>query len=181
MKTLIAFIILFSVTFGSQQAQAQTGKSYSEWLKGKSGGSKATAKKTSAKAKAAGTTAEAAPAPAMAAPNGTFRGTLACADCQGIRVELTLTGAPKDANRSFTMKQMYVGKPESKGVVSSSGKWFLAKGNIQNPEAVVLQLIPTAGDVEPVYFLQVSEREIKLLNRQQDEFKDSRNYSLRKL
>lgn len=179
MKTIVAILVLFSATFGMQQAQAQSGKSYSEWLKGKSSGGKATAKKAPAKTKAAAK--ETAPAPAMAAPNGTFSGTLACADCQGIRVELMLTGNPKDAARSFKMKQVYLGKPADKGVVNSSGKWFLAKGNIQNPEAVILQLIPTAGDVEPVYFLQVSESEIKLLNRQQDEFKDSQNYSLRKL
>jgi hypothetical protein len=184
MKAIITFFVLFSLTLGVQQSQAQSGKSYQEWLKESRAKSKTPAKKTPAKGK---TTAAksgkeaAAPAPALAPPSGTFRGTLACSSCQGIRTELVLTGSPKDASRSFTMKQIYVGLPADKNVVVGSGKWILAKGNKQNPEAVILQLIPTAGDLDLMYFLQVSESEVKLLDRQQNEISASENYSLRKL
>ena len=65
--------------------------------------------------------------------------------------------------------------------MNSSGKWFLAKGNKQNPDAVVLQLIPTAGDIDPMYFLQVSDTEVKLLTKTQDEIGSSKNHSLKKL
>lgn len=185
MRTISAFFILFILSLGLQQAHAQAGKSYQEWLKeSRSSSNKATAKKTTARSKATASKAKAeaaAPAPALAPPSGTFRGTLACSDCKGIRTELVLTGSPKDANRSFTLKQMYMGKPTDKNLVSGSGKWFLAKGNKQNPDAVILQLIPTEGDLDLMYFLQVSETEVKLLNNRQEEISDSKNFSLRKL
>ncbi|WP_276496424.1 copper resistance protein NlpE N-terminal domain-containing protein [Pontibacter litorisediminis] len=182
MRTIIAFFVLFSLTLGLQQAQAQSGKSYQEWLKESRSKSKTTAKKTSAKGKTAAAAATAKEeAPVMAPPVGTFRGTFACADCKGIRTELILSGSPKDANRSFTMRQMYVGKATDKNIVSGSGKWFLAKGNKQNPDAVILQLVPTDGDLDLMYFLQMSESEVKLLNNRQEEISDSKDYSLRKL
>lgn len=185
MRTIAAFFILFILSLGLQQAQAQSGKSYQDWLKESRAKSKtaATSKKAPAKKgkAAAARESDAAAAPAMAPPSGTFRGTIACSDCQGIRTELVLTGSPKDANRTFTMKQTFVGKPADKSIVTGSGKWFLAKGNKQNPDAVILQLIPTDGDLDLMYFLQVSDSELKLLNRQQGEIADSQNYSIRKL
>jgi len=186
MRTIAAFFVLFALTFGLQQAQAQSGKSYQELLKESRAKSKeaATAKKSTARGKAAAaktSKGSPAPAPAMAPPSGTFRGTIGCSDCQGIRTELVLTGSPKDGNRTFTMKQIYVGGPADKSVVTGSGKWILAKGNKQDPDAVILQLIPTDGDLDLMFFRQVSDKELKLLNRQQGEMGDSQNYSITKL
>lgn len=196
MKTIIALFALFSLTLGLQQVQAQSGKSYEEWLKESRGGAKKTTAKAPAKGKAtavkgkastakagSANAAEETPeaAPVLAPPSGTFSGTLACKDCRGIKTELILSPNAKGSNGSFSMKQIYEGRPADKSVVNSSGKWFIAKGNKQNPDAVVLQLIPTAGDIDPMYFLQVSDTEVKLLNRTQDEIESSQNYSLRKL
>jgi uncharacterized lipoprotein NlpE involved in copper resistance len=192
MRTIIAFFVLFALTLGLQQAHAQSGKSYEEWMKEKREASKkpaatkAPAKSnartnTKAAANAKATEAKAAEAaPVLAPPAGTFMGTLACKDCKGIQTELILTPSAAGKNGSFIMKQVYEGKPADKSVVNSSGKWFIAKGNKQNPDAVVLQLIPTAGDIDPMYFLQVSDTEVKLLSKTQDEIGD-KNASLRKL
>lgn len=194
MKTIFALLVLFSVVLSQQQAQAQEAQSYEEWRKSLAKGNKkaakakvpakaATSKTPTAKAtaaKAENKTEVKAAAPAMAAPAGFFTGTLPCTDCQGIISELELTGNTNGSNRSFSLKQTYLGKPADKSVVLSSGKWFLAKGNKQDPDAVVLQLIPTSGKIDPMYFLQVSETEVKLLNRQQAEIKGQQNYILKR-
>ncbi|MFD3003409.1 copper resistance protein NlpE [Pontibacter toksunensis] len=197
MKTIFALLVLFSVALSQQQVQAQEVQSYEEWRKSLAKGNKkatkpaakaATAKKTSpaktspakATAKAEGKTKSKAVAPAMAAPAGYFTGTLPCSDCQGIISELELTGDANGSNRSFSLKQTYLGKPADKNVLTSSGKWFLAKGNKQDPNAVVLQLIPTSGKIDPMYFLQVSETEVKLLDRQQAEIKGQQNFILKR-
>lgn len=178
MKTILSLFVLFSMAFGLQQAQAQSGRSYEEWR------AAAKAKKTTAKnSKPANTKASKnsnAPKAAMAAPAGKFMGTFPCADCQGINTELMLNGGANGASRSFTMKQTYLGKPAGNNIVTTSGKWFLAKGNKQDPNAVVLQLIPTEGEVELLYFLQVSDSEIKLLDRKQAEIQSQHNYSLKR-
>ncbi|TPE46407.1 copper resistance protein NlpE N-terminal domain-containing protein [Pontibacter mangrovi] len=180
MKALLALFILFSLTFGAQQTLAQSGKSYKEWIKENRRGSKT----ASAKAPAKGKATAAKPgtkAVAMAPPSGTFRGVLHCPDCKGTRTELVLTGSPKDPSRAFTIKLFHVGKPAEKSTVTGSGKWFLAKGNKQDPNAVVLQLIPTNGDLDLMYLQQVSEGELRLLNNRQEDIGGSGNYSLRKL
>ncbi|RDV13648.1 copper resistance protein NlpE [Pontibacter diazotrophicus] len=183
MKTMFALLVLFSVALGQQQVKAQSAKTYEEWKKSTPKKRSKTATKP-AKATKAKTTAKAeektaAPA-AMAAPTGTFSGTFPCTDCQGINTELVLNGGADGSSRSFTMKQTYLGKPADKSIVTSSGKWFLAKGNKQNPDAVVLQLIPTEGNIDPMYFLQVSDSEVKLLDRQQAEMQGQQRYSLKK-
>lgn len=183
MKTIFALLVLFSVTLGQQQVKAQSAKSYEEWKKSMSQKrSKTTtksAKASNAKASAKAEVKAAAPR-AMVAPAGTFIGTIPCTDCQGITTELVLNGGANGSSRSYTMKQIYQGKPADKNTVTSSGKWFLAKGNKQNPDAVVLQLIPTEGNIDPMYLLQVSETEVKLLDRQQAEIQGQQSYSLKK-
>lgn len=183
MKTILTLFVLFSVTLSLRQAQAQSGMSYEEW-RASAGKAKKTvtkpAKSTEAKAPVKATVEAAAPKAAMAAPTGTFLGTIPCADCQGISTELVLNGEANGSSRSFAMKQAYLGKPADKNVVLSSGKWFLAKGNNQDPDAIMLQLIPTEGDTDMLYFEQVSDTEIKLLDKKHDEIKSNHNYSLKK-
>lgn len=184
MKKILTLLILFSAAFSLQQAQAQSGMSYEEW-RASAGKAKKAATKPAKSAKAK-TTAEAnsakavAPKAAMTAPAGTFTGTIPCADCKGISTELVLNEGTNGSSRSFTMKQTYIGKPADKNLVVSSGKWFLAKGNNQDPDAIMLQLIPTEGDTGMMYFVQVSDTEIKLFDKQQDEIKSKHNYSLKK-
>jgi uncharacterized lipoprotein NlpE involved in copper resistance len=183
MKTIITLIILFVCSLSMQQAKAQSsGKSYQEWLEENTGRKTAARTPAAPKAKPAANNVEPEdkPVPVLAAPAGTFKGTLACSDCQGINTELTLSSGPNGANRTFTMKQTYMGRPADKSVVNSSGKWFPAKGNKQDPDAVILQLIPTAGNIDPMYFLQVSDTEVKLLDRTQNEIKSHSNNSLKK-
>lgn len=179
MKTIFALLVLFSVALSQQQVQAQSAKSYEEWRKSSAKKSKTAAKATKDQAPAKAEGKAAAPV-AIAAPAGTFIGTVPCTDCHGIKTELILNGGASGSSRSFTMKQTYLGKPADKNIVTSSGKWFIAKGNKQNPDAVVLQLIPTEGNIDPMYFLQVSETEVKLLDRQQAEMQGQQSYSLKK-
>ncbi|WP_460922785.1 copper resistance protein NlpE [Pontibacter brevis] len=190
MKTIFALLVLFSVALSQQQVKAQTVTSYEEWRsslkKGSKTATKPAAKTTKAKApakaaeKSVNKAETKAAAPAMAAPAGVFTGTLPCNDCQGINTELELNSDASGSGRSFTLKQTFLGKPADKSVVTSSGKWFLAKGNKQNPDAVVLQLIPISGKIDPMYFLQVSETEVKLLDRQQTELKGQQNDVLKR-
>ncbi|GAA4425655.1 hypothetical protein GCM10023188_06810 [Pontibacter saemangeumensis] len=184
MKTILTLCILFSMTFGLQQVQAQSAMSYDEWRASAGGGKKA-AKKPAKATKAKSSTKEgkaeaAAPKTAMAAPAGTFRGTIPCTDCKGIDTELVLNGDANGSSRTFTMRQTYLGKPADKNVVVSSGKWFLAKGNNQDPDAMTLQLIPTEGINDMLYFVQVSDTEIKLLDKKQTAIQRNHNYSLKK-
>ena len=182
MKAIFALLVLILMTLSLQQVQAQSGMSYEEWRKSSVNRSKKAtqpAKATKAKAPAKAEEKAAAPA-AMAAPAGTFTGTFPCTDCKGINTELVLNSGANGSGRSFTMKQTFLGKPAGKDIVTSSGTWFIAKGNKQDPDAVVLQIIPTSGSIDPMYFLQVSDSEVKLLDRKQAEMQGQHSYLLKK-
>lgn len=110
---------------------------------------------------------------------GTYLGTIPCADCQGISMELTLQESGRSKAKTFVLKQKYLGKPASKNAHIISGKWFLATGNKQNPKAKVLQLIPD-GKEDLMYFELMKDGSIKLLDRRQNQIKSKHNYTLKK-
>ncbi len=172
MKTITFFLLVALLLLGYSSSAQST---YEAWLKsaGKKNQKTATTK-TASKESASTTNSKTA-----ATPAGTYSGTIPCADCQGILMELSIKGTHKDQNRTFILKQTYLGKPEGKNTFTSSGKWFLAKGNKQDPNASVLQLIPK-GNFEPIYLLQSGNTELKMLDRQQNVIKSKQNYSLLK-
>ncbi|WP_242927301.1 copper resistance protein NlpE [Pontibacter vulgaris] len=169
MKTITSFFLIAFLLIG----YSSSAQSYEAWLKSAGKKPQKTTTKTSTK-----TTKETA-AKSATAPVGMFTGTIPCADCEGILMELSVKGTPKDQNRSFILKQTYLGKPAGKNTFTSSGTWFLAKGNKQDPKAMVLQLIPK-GNYEPIYLLQAGNSQLKMLDHQQNEIKSKHNYTLQK-
>jgi len=110
---------------------------------------------------------------------GTYVGTLPCADCKGIRIELTLQANRAGQGKTFVLRQTYLGKPAGKNLFESRGKWFAAQGNRQNPKAFIFQLIPD-DDHDLLYFARLSDNAIKLLDNRQNEIASTANYTLQK-
>ena len=117
---------------------------------------------------------------AAAIPAGRYVGTIPCADCEGIKMELTLKDTQGNQSRSFNLKQTYLGKTGSNATTEISGIWFVATGNKQNPKAVVLQLIPSSGLYDPSYFMLVNKTQLQMLDQEQNEINSKLNYTLRK-
>ena len=182
MKTISSLFLLAFLSI-SLSTSAQ---SYEAWKKSAGKKPAATAetntKATATSAKAARATKTAAAAPkeaAIAAPSGSYTGTVPCADCEGIQMQLSLNGTPKSQGRSFTLQQTYLGKPAGKNTATSTGTWFLAKGSKDDPNVLILQLIPK-GNYEPIYLQQLSANELKMLDRKQNTIKSKLNYTLQK-
>ncbi|WP_114780652.1 copper resistance protein NlpE [Botryobacter ruber] len=117
---------------------------------------------------------------AGAIPAGRYVGTIPCADCEGIKMELTLKDTQGNQSRSFNLKQTYLGKTGSNATTEISGIWFVATGNKQDPKAVVLQLIPSSGLYDPSYFMLVNKTQLRMLDQEQNEINSKLNYTLRK-
>ncbi|GAB3204164.1 putative lipoprotein NlpE involved in copper resistance [Pontibacter aydingkolensis] len=115
----------------------------------------------------------------IAAYTGTYQGTLPCADCQGISIELTLQENGKAKSKTFVLKQKYLGKSANANAHTITGKWFLATGNKQNHKAKILQLIPD-GKEDLMYFELLKDGSIKLLDKRQAQIKSKQNYTLKK-
>jgi hypothetical protein len=109
---------------------------------------------------------------------GTYQGLVPCADCIGIRMELQLENVGA-AKRSYYLKQTYMDKEKEERTLESRGSWSVVKGNSQDPNAVILQLLPS-GEYAPLYFVKTSESEIRLLDRDQNEVKGKLNATLKR-
>lgn len=104
-----------------------------------------------------------------------FEGKLPCADCEGIREELTLTKTSVDKTSGiYFLKDTYLGK--STKPFETEGKWTSVKGSAGNPDATVYQLTDPAGEVS--YYLLVDEKTLKQLDKQKKEIDAPFNMSL---
>ena len=117
-------------------------------------------------------------APVNVAP-GTYVGTVPCADCEGIKMKLTLQAGKAGKTKTFVLEQTYLGKPAGNNSVRITGIWFPAQGNKQDPKAVIVQLIPD-GKYDPLYFQSLNGTAIRMLDRQQNPIKSKHNYTLQK-
>lgn len=110
---------------------------------------------------------------------GTYIGTLPCADCEGIKMKLTLQGGKAGKTKTFVLEQTYLGKPAGSNAMRITGIWFPAQGNKQDPKAVILQLIPD-GKYDPLYFQSLNDNTIRMLDQQQNPIKSKHKYTLQK-
>jgi copper homeostasis protein (lipoprotein) len=127
---------------------------------------------------AADTTTSPTPLPTIdPALSKTYSGLLPCADCEGIQTELILSQSGLSvAEGTFVLKETYLG--EKDGVVQSTGLWTTLRGTATDANATVVQLNPNKlSDVR--YFLKVSDTEIKLLDKNQQEIDSALNYTLK--
>jgi copper homeostasis protein (lipoprotein) len=112
-----------------------------------------------------------APAVSVKKVLAVYEGVLPCADCQGIRTELTLF----DDDSSYKLVETYLGTPDGDRTVESDGTWTLQRPR-KDPEATIYQLHPGKPG-EARSFLIVDERQIRQLDREGREI-ESLGYTL---
>lgn len=106
---------------------------------------------------------------------GAYEGTLPCADCEGIRTELTL-----ESNGRFELRETYLGAsggPEGGRTTITRGRWALLRGTDEDSEAEIYRLTPLPeGEVR--YFRDVDPQHLRMLDREQHEIVSGLNYTL---
>lgn len=106
---------------------------------------------------------EPAPAPvAAAAPTPeavtmVFAGDLPCADCPGIRTELTLTrDAPYSGDGKFKLVETYIDRGAP---FTSTGVWGTLRGDAVDPDATVYELNPDKAEGERRHYKRIGNDE----------------------
>lgn len=111
---------------------------------------------------------------------GVFEGVLPCADCAGIKTELTLYQDVANAdNNSYILKETYLGVNTGDTTFTSKGKWDILKGIKTDKEADVFFLNYDRPD-ESKYYLKEDEATIVMLDKEQNRIQSSLNYTLKK-
>jgi copper homeostasis protein (lipoprotein) len=111
---------------------------------------------------------------------GVFVGTLPCADCSGIRTELTLfaRGSTSSGTASYWLKETYLGRPEKDTTFESGGSWTSEAGQAE-PKRTVYRLTE-ARSRESRLFLKASDDELRLLDRSGHAIESKLDYALRR-
>jgi copper homeostasis protein (lipoprotein) len=105
-----------------------------------------------------------------------YQGVFPCADCSGLKTELTLyRNARTDAPETYRLRETYLGKPA--GARTTVGKWTTLRGTPDNPDATIYQLNPDKPQ-EVRNFLVVNDNEIRQLDRELKEIESSLNFTL---
>lgn len=111
---------------------------------------------------------------------GVFEGVLPCADCEGIKTELTLYQDVANAdNNNYILKETYMGINTGDTTFTSKGKWDIVKGMKTDKDASVFFLNYDSPD-ELKYFLKEDDATIVMLDKEQNKINSPLNYTLRK-
>jgi copper homeostasis protein (lipoprotein) len=121
----------------------------------------------------------AGPASASGPPvtEGPFVGTLPCADCEGIRTELTLVRDSTGAPSRFLLRQTYLGKPRREAVFQSTGPWQEVRTGAAAPAGSRVRVDPYQPNWRQS-FLRLGPTTLELLDRQEGRIKSQANLKL---
>ena len=105
-----------------------------------------------------------------------YEGVLPCADCGGIRTQITLFAD----TAMYRMTETYLGTAQPDSTRQTQGAWTTVHGMEGNADAIVYQLDP--GDPESARsFVVVSDSELRMLDREKQQIASTLNYSLLRL
>lgn len=116
------------------------------------------------------------PSPAGFTSEGTFTGTLPCADCSGIQTELTLFTHSDNGHQRYILQQTYLSTRTGDETFWNSGVWESFTDAAGNQ---ILRL--DRGSEERMSFQVTGSRVIRMLDLQEQKIESQLNYSLYKL
>jgi copper homeostasis protein (lipoprotein) len=113
---------------------------------------------------------------------GVYEGIIPCADCDGIKTELSLfQDAANSENNSYTLRETYLNSKARTGdtTFSSTGKWDILRG-IKGDQNATVYFLNYDEPNESRYFLRKSDNAIELLDKEQNIISSKLNYTLEK-
>lgn len=108
-----------------------------------------------------------APRPGTAILFGVYKGTMPCADCNGLETVLRLYAKGKfDTTYAFYVRtQTYRGAPHGDVTISDRGEWTVLRGDATDPDATVYQLNPDDEQHSEALLVQDKGAELEQLDR----------------
>jgi copper homeostasis protein (lipoprotein) len=127
--------------------------------------------------------ASGAPRPGTAILLGVYKGTLPCADCEGLDTVLRLYAKGKfDTTYAFYVRtQTYKGAPKGDVTYSDRGDWAVLRGDAEDENATVYQLNPDDEQHSESLLLQDNGDSLVQLDRDQKPIDSTLNLTLTKV
>ncbi len=114
---------------------------------------------------------------------GVYKGSLPCADCEGLETTLRLyTKAKFDFTYAFFVRtQTYRGAPKGDVTFSDRGDWALLRGDATDENATVYQLNPDDEKRSESYLVDEGGNALVMLDKEQKPIDSTANLTLRKV
>jgi len=124
-----------------------------------------------------------APRPGTAILFGVYKGTLPCADCNGLETVLRLYAKGKfDYTYAFFVRtQTYIGAPHGDITISDRGEWTLLRGDATDDNASVYQLNPDSEQRSEALLVQDKGATLTQLDKDLKPIDTTRNVLLRRV
>jgi copper homeostasis protein (lipoprotein) len=127
--------------------------------------------------------ASGAPKPGTAILLGIYKGTLPCADCDGLETVLRLYAKGKfDTTYAFYVRtQTYRGAPHGDVTFADRGDWTVLRGDATDENATVYQLNPDSEAKSESLLLQDNGSSLVQLDRDQKPIDTTMNMTLKRV
>ncbi len=114
---------------------------------------------------------------------GVYKGTLPCADCEGLETTLRMyTKGKFDFTYAFYVRtQTYRGAPKGDVTFSDRGDWTLLRGDATDDDATVYQLNPEDEKRSESYLVQDGGKALVMLDKEQRPIDTTANLTLNKV
>ena len=111
---------------------------------------------------------------------GIYKGTLPCADCEGLETTLRMyTKGKFDFTYAFYVRtQTYRGAPKGDVTFSDRGDWTLLRGDATDENATVYQLNPENEKGSESYLVQDDGKTLVMLDKEQKPIETTANLTL---
>ncbi|HEY1994195.1 MAG TPA: copper resistance protein NlpE [Edaphobacter sp.] len=127
--------------------------------------------------------ASGAPRPGTAILFGVYKGTMPCADCDGLETVLRLYAKSKfDTTYAFYVRtQTYRGAPHGDVTFSDRGEWTVLRGDATDPDATVYQLNPDNEQHSEALLVQDKGAALDQLDRDLKPIETTRDVTLKRV
>lgn len=111
----------------------------------------------------------------------TYQGSLPCRNCDGIGLDVELTGEEADAmkDRTFTLTASYMNHPQNPPDEDYAGNWEVLSGTPSDPGATVYELTPN-NEGQTYYFLRMNESTLELIDPERRRFENGEKLRLKR-
>ncbi len=109
----------------------------------------------------------------------TYQGTIPCADCAGIQMELRLENKADKDEREYELLETYLDTPDGNREFKSSGTYKVEYGIKGEPGALLIILFDSNNSATHA-FIQESNADLTLLDQERNRIVSDLNYTLSK-
>lgn len=110
-----------------------------------------------------------------------YQGTLPCRNCDGIDLDVRLSGEEQSPQeeRTFELRASYREHPQDPPDENYSGNWEVLSGTAVDPDATVYELTPDQ-EGQTYYFLRIDDATLELIDPERRRFQNSEALQLQR-